>query len=607
MFGMNWRRVVAVLLGSWMVITLTLGLVSCGRQSGSTFDNDRLAGEKVNFDRRSELANQRSRDRSVTQAISEVSPPEAIQELRMALDNHQPQIKILSPQPNTIFQDNTVSVQFQVEDLPLFKAPELAMGPHLHVILDNQPYEAIYDVSQPVVFKDLTPGTHTIRAFAARPWHESFKNEGAYGQTTFHVFTKTAENNPDPAQPILTYSRPKGSYGAEPILLDFYLTNAPLHLVAQEDADDDIADWRIRVTINGASFIMDRWQPLYLKGFKPGKNWVELEFLDDQGKPIQNVFNRTVRLINYEPGGQDTLSKLVRGDLKAVEARQIVDPNYRAKAEKSLPVTPAATPKPTPVPVVPSPEPPATPAIPQEVPAIELKQDQPAIPTTTLELPNELPKAADIEPEAEPRQAEKPKPGGFFNRFRRPAEDATKSTPNAPSTLPEVMVTPSPETSAPEVIAPPGPTTLEPKSLTSPGKFTRRFSQPNKTEVPAIQEDFQKFQQTPTEVEPVVEQPAAEDLAQQNSAADAPGKVQLSPNSEELSQDTAKSNKLDLRKVFLPEPDPEASIPIIQAPVAPEVPSRYLRNQQDSSVPAEIGELETPESSDPEPARMISP
>jgi hypothetical protein len=169
------------------------------------------------------------------------------------------------------------------------------------------------------------------------------------------------------------------------------------------------------------------------------------------------------------------------------------------------------------------------------------------------------------------------------------------------------MVTPSPETSAPEVIAPPGPTTLEPKSLTSPGKFTRRFSQPNKTEVPAIQEDFQKFQQTPTEVEPVVEQPAAEDLAQQNSAADAPGKVQLSPNSEELSQDTAKSNKLDLRKVFLPEPDPEASIPIIQAPVAPEVPSRYLRNQQDSSVPAEIGELETPESSDPEPARMISP
>jgi len=33
-------------------------------------------------------------------------------------------------------------------------------------------------------------------------------------------FTKTPDNNPD-AEPLLTYSRPKGSYGAEPILLDF--------------------------------------------------------------------------------------------------------------------------------------------------------------------------------------------------------------------------------------------------------------------------------------------------------------------------------------------------------------------------------------------------
>jgi hypothetical protein len=70
---------------------------------------------------------------------------------------------------------------------------------------------------------------------------------------------------------VLTYSRPTGSYGAEPIMLDFYLTNAPLHLVAQENPDDEIADWRIRVTVNGESFVLDRWQPVYLKGFKPGK------------------------------------------------------------------------------------------------------------------------------------------------------------------------------------------------------------------------------------------------------------------------------------------------------------------------------------------------
>jgi len=74
-----------------------------------------------------------------------------------------------------------------------------------------------------------------------------------------HIFTKTQDNNPDAVQPLLTYSRPKGSYGAEPILLDF--TNAPLHLVAQDNPNDDIADWRIRCTINGNSFVLDRWNP----------------------------------------------------------------------------------------------------------------------------------------------------------------------------------------------------------------------------------------------------------------------------------------------------------------------------------------------------------
>jgi len=39
----------------------------------------------------------------------------------------------------------------------------------------------------------------------------------------------------------------------------------PLHLVAQDNPNDDIADWRIRCTINGNSFVLDRWEPVYLK------------------------------------------------------------------------------------------------------------------------------------------------------------------------------------------------------------------------------------------------------------------------------------------------------------------------------------------------------
>ena len=116
-----------------------------------------------------------------------------------------------------------------------------------------------------------------------RPWGESFKNEAAFAQTTFHVFAKTGANAPDPAQPLLTYSEPQGTYGAEPILLDFYLTNAPLHMIAQESSEDDLADWRVRCTVNGQSFLFEQWQPIYLKGFKPGQNWVQLTLVDEQG------------------------------------------------------------------------------------------------------------------------------------------------------------------------------------------------------------------------------------------------------------------------------------------------------------------------------------
>ncbi|MTJ32841.1 hypothetical protein [Aphanizomenon sp. UHCC 0183] len=267
----------------------------------------------------------------ISGTFSETAPPDVIQALHPSLEGYQPQVSIISPQVDEILPDNIVKVQLRVKDLPIFKDPQWQLGPHLHLILDNQPYIAVYDLNQSVVLSDLSPGTHTLRVFASRPWHESFKNEGAYAQTTFHVLTKTEENNPDAKLPLLTYSRPNGGYGAEPIMLDFYLTNAPLHSIAETNPDDTMSNWRIRSTVNGESFILDRWQPIYLKGFKPGKTWVKLEFLDNEGQPVKNAFNTTIRLINYQPNGQDTLSKIVRGELTADEVRGIVDPNYTAK------------------------------------------------------------------------------------------------------------------------------------------------------------------------------------------------------------------------------------------------------------------------------------
>lgn len=429
MLGTNWqKRATNILLATVLVVLVGVGLVSCTTPQGGSA----LSG----------LPKPSSK-------LSEVVPPDAIRELHDALEQYQPQVKILSPRPDEILQDTTVSVRLQVNDLPLFKDEEWDLGPHLHFIVDNQPYEAIYDVSDPIVLEDLSPGTHTIRVFASRPWHESFKNAGAYAQTTFHLFAKTVDNNPSTDRPLLTYSRPKGTYGAEPIMLDFYLANAPLHLVARENAEDDIIDWKVRCTINGESFTFDRWEPVYLKGFKPGRNWVQLELLDEQGNPYPNSFNNTVRLIHYEPGGTDTLSKLIRGELTAQDVFRIVDQNYVPPApEPEVVPIPEPEPEISPVPeleVSPAPEiapeiPPASGSIPELMPEVSPSEEtlEPIEEPTSTELDNPL----EEEPlEEEPTEVES------INESFQVRDDAivpTKLTAPAPAEAVEEASEPEP-------------------------------------------------------------------------------------------------------------------------------------------------------------------
>ncbi|ASC74128.1 uncharacterized protein XM38_051030 [Halomicronema hongdechloris C2206] len=412
--------------------------------------------------------------------LAEVSPPQTIQALKAIIDRYHPQVRILSPRPDEVIEDTTVAVRFQVRDLPLFKHPDWQLGPHLHVFLDNQPYQAVYDPSEPLVFSDLNPGTHTIRVFASRPWHESFKNQGAYAQTTFHLFTKTSENAIDPEQPLLTYSRPQGSYGAEPIMLDAYLTNVPLHLIAQEDSEDDIPDWRLRCTINSQSFIFDRWQPIYLKGFRPGQNWVQLELIDDQGTPIDNTYNSTVRLIQYAPGGDDTLSRLVRDELTVAEVGGIVDPDYVAPApetaepevevEEAEEAEEAATEEAEEVEAGPKPaepesqpdtkEPPEQQQVEDRAPETETKVDRAADTETSPKPPSETTPTEAVTPsEAEPSSSPasketspatiEPKPDDQAPAPRSSEDNVTSPNPDQQSSADEAAPAPE-ETAGPE-------------------------------------------------------------------------------------------------------------------------------------------------------------
>lgn len=332
-----------------------------------------------------------ARQFSQTADVIEVSPPETIQRLRAKIDRYQPQVKILSPAADQIVKDDAVTVRFEVKDLPIFKDAKLGLGPHLNVLLDNQPAQEVYDLSQPLVFKDLEPGTHTIRAFATRPWSESFKNPDAFAQTTFHIFTKTTDNHPLPNQPLLTYGQPQGVFGTDTVLIDFYLSNLPA----------DATNWRALVSVNGSEFKIDDWQPFYVKGLKPGKNWVQMQLTDRRGRKIENAFNETIRIVDLKENGSDTLSKLVRGDLSALDAGGIVDPNYKRPQPPVQPVQP----KPAPV----SPQEPApsskieTPKS-EIVPAPVLKQPAPVTtPKPAAPAPKSTPKPS-VEPPAKPAE-----------------------------------------------------------------------------------------------------------------------------------------------------------------------------------------------------------
>ncbi len=258
--------------------------------------------------------------------LAEVAPPKMIKELERELEQYIPQVKIVAPKAEQIFQQTDISIELEVEDLPIFRDDKLELGNHLNLIIDNEPFRAIYNLDEPIIIQDLTPGTHTIRVFAVRPWGESFKTEGAYAQTTFNVLAETNDNRPQSNVPLLTYNSPTGTIRAEPLLLDFYLTNAPLHALAQNDPH--LLDWRIRATVNGTSFILEDWQPVYLTGLNKGTNWIQLELIDPAGNNIENAFNNTVRVINYDPQRTDTLAKLVTDKISLAEARPIVEQNY---------------------------------------------------------------------------------------------------------------------------------------------------------------------------------------------------------------------------------------------------------------------------------------
>ncbi|MFT3743557.1 MAG: hypothetical protein QM785_04605 [Pyrinomonadaceae bacterium] len=247
-------------------------------------------------------------------------------------DKAAPSLKIVEPAANAAIQSSTVKVKLAISgDLKGYKPgmnEETHTGNHIHVILDNQPYEAYYNLDQEFELKNVSDGEHTLRVFPSRPWHESYKNDGAFQMVKFSVKnggaetdkpattntgeqmsnSNTAKPTPeakemkestagevDPKKPLLTYSRPKGEYkgaDAAEIMIDFWLLNAKLV--------GDGGEYKVRYTIDqDQPKFIEKWEPIWLSRWNDGKHTIKLELIDKDGNLVDNGgYNATTREIN---------------------------------------------------------------------------------------------------------------------------------------------------------------------------------------------------------------------------------------------------------------------------------------------------------------------
>jgi hypothetical protein len=152
-----------------------------------------------------------------------------------------------------------------------------AKGQHIHLILNNQPYEAWYISS---FGKKLPEGHYVALSFLSRSYHESIKHRSAYVLEQFNVGKDYGNKKGDInlKKPLLFYSRPKGEYvgtDTKRVLLDFYLANVKL----------SPGGYKVRATINGKEFMITEWKPFYIDGLPMGESTVKLELLDKKNKP----------------------------------------------------------------------------------------------------------------------------------------------------------------------------------------------------------------------------------------------------------------------------------------------------------------------------------
>jgi hypothetical protein len=173
-------------------------------------------------------------------------------------------------------------------------------GQHIHFILDNGPYKALYEPTNDITLPN-DGKEHYMVAFLSRSYHESIKSKGAALIYHFKIDEKgNLKKLDDPKKPMITYSRPKGDYAGKDtanILLDFYVWNCSLAKdsfnVKAEIANSDRTTQTLTTTIT-------KWEPNFIHNLGTGKCKVTLTLTDKDGKQVEGPQTSASREFNLK-------------------------------------------------------------------------------------------------------------------------------------------------------------------------------------------------------------------------------------------------------------------------------------------------------------------
>lgn len=163
-------------------------------------------------------------------------------------------------------------------------------GQHIHLIVNDAPYAAKYESSFDYEIED---GEHHLLAFLSRSYHESIKTDAASVTKKITVANNSITAEEDITEPMLFYSRPKGTYvgkaNTQKVMLDFFVVNAKLG-----------TDYSVKANINGEEHTFTKWQPYYIEGLPMGENTIELTLLDKEGNTVDTPLNPVSRTFTLQ-------------------------------------------------------------------------------------------------------------------------------------------------------------------------------------------------------------------------------------------------------------------------------------------------------------------